>query len=98
VACHELGGERTFTPSLDELWSPAQPQVDHYLMMVDAVDDPKQGGMRLGDPGVDLKEPDSVLSRVPEVFDVERRRVVADVLNHAAGNFGHALPYRLREA
>ncbi len=53
--------------------------------------------MRLRDAGVDLEQPDLVDRLVPEVLDVERRVVVADVLHDALGDQGHLALHPLRK-
>ena len=71
-APHELRGQGVSTAPARRMRVFAECDVEHHLGVVLAVDVLEQWRVRLGEPSVDLQQPDVVGRLVPEELDVER--------------------------
>ena len=63
---------------------PPEGHVHHHLVIGYPVDLLEQVAVVLGDPCIDLQQPDPVGRGVPEELDVERRLIELDMRQHGA--------------
>ena len=75
----------------------AESQLQHVVVVGDAVDLLEQLGVRLGMARVHLEQGDRVVVGVPEVLDVEGDAVEADLPDDPPGELCHALRHGGRE-